>query len=245
MEAENENVNQKRKSVIEVSLFYGDSYCENEDINNKIDDTTLEYNVCQKIKEEEILNYKIHKIICKYVSNQYIASLKLIYKDLNNGQEITLLETPCEGDNLIEPDPFGFYETEEIISVRVWVEDNKRLLGFEIKTNKNRTKKFGYGNENNLIKIDDLESDDKVVVGFGVYHSKKDGITGLFCYYINKKLHCTILSLGMLYLRNKIKNKSLNVDVTKEEDEQMYTLKKVCSLADVIFFEVAKYAVDK
>ena len=245
MEMEIEDVNQKIKSVIEATLFYGDSYCKNEDVNNKIDDTTLEYNVCQKVEPEKILNYKIHKIICKLVSNKYIASLKLIYKDRNNGEEITLLETPSEGNNLVELDPFEFSEQEEIISIRVWVENNKRLLGFEIKTNKGNTKKFGYGDNNNLIKIDELESNDKIVVGFGVYHSKTDGVTGLFCYYINKKLHCTILSLGMLYLRNKIKNKTLSVDVTKEEDEQMYTLKKVCGLADVIFFEIAKYASDK
>ena len=254
MEVENENVNQNGTIFIEESLVYGDSYFRNEDIFNKKDETTLEYNVCQKIKEEKILNYKIHKIICKYVSNKYIASLKLIYKDRNNGEEITLLETPSEGDNLIEPDPFEFYETEEIISIRVWVEDNKRLIGFEIETNKGRINKFGCGENDTLIKIDDFEREDKdnkkiikdkIVIGFGVNACAKSGVTGLYCYYISKTLYALALGSGILYLRNKIKNGNMKVNISKEENEQMYALQKTCNSSNVIFFEIVKYAVEK
>ena len=230
---------------VKTTLFYGESFCEKKGQPNPTKYTTLEYNTCDKIGEEKILNYKIHKIICKYVSNKYIASLKIIYKNRNDGKEITLLETPCDQNDLIESEPFELFEFEEIILVRVWIETNKRLLGFEIKTNKDRIKKFGYGNDNNLIKIDELENQNKIVIGFGVYACSELGVTGLFCYYIGKKLHSLALNSGMFYLRVKIKKKQIDVNVSKKNDEQMYTLKRVCELADVLFFEVASFVVDK
>ena len=234
------NVDQEIKPSVEPTLFYGYScYCKDNEKMSK----TLAYDICQKIKKEEILNYKIHKIICKYVSNQYIATIKVIHKNRNNGEEVTLLETDSDQKDLIEPDIFELTELEEIISVRVWT--NERLLGFEVKTNKNRIKKFGYGDENNLEKIDDLETGDKIVVGFGVYACNEMGVTSLFCYYIERKFHAIALNSGIFYLRAKIKKDNLNTSVAKEEDEKMYTLKKVCELSDVLFFEIMKFAAEK
>ena len=248
------------EACVDTTIFYGDSYCKKEIFQKSEEKAeeekeTSEYNICQNIKEEEILNYKIHKIICEIVANKYIASLKVIYKNRNDGQEVTLLETPTykkeNNENLVEQD-FAFDEFEEIISVRVWVEDNNRLIGFEIETNKGNTKKFGYGNDDSLIIIDNLERKDKdkiikdkIVIGFGVNVSVKDGVTGLCCYYIGKTLYSVALGSGMLYLRNKIKNKNMNVNFSKEENEQMYTLQKVCDSSDVLFFEIMKYVVGK
>ena len=191
MEIDPDNEKKKEKeTIVDTSIFYGDSYCQKEinlesEKKTEEEKETSEYNICQKIKEEEILNYKIHKIICEVASNKYIANLKLIYKNRNDGQEITLLETPTykkeNGEELIKLDPFVFDEFEEIISVRVWVEDNKRLLGFGIETNKGRIQKFGGGEDDTLIKIDDFEREDKdnkkiikdkIVIGFGVKDRK-------------------------------------------------------------------------
>ena len=242
---EQKNTNEIKETVVEPTIIYGESYIKNDDKFKEVKYTTNEYDICQKITEDQILNYKIHKIICKNVSNKYIASLKIIYKNRNTGEEITLLDTPCDDNELVELDPFELDELEEIISVRIWCEPNKRLTGFEVKTNKGRTRQFGYGDDTTLEKIDELEVGDKVVVGFGVYAGKELGVTALFCYYIGKKLHAIALSSGMLYLRTKIKNKSLISNVSKEEDEKMYTLRRVCDLSDVLFFEIAKFAVSK
>ena len=242
---EQENTYEIKKTMVETTIFYGESCVKNEDKYREIKYTTNVYDFCQTITEDQILNYKIHKIICKNVSNKYIGSLKIISKSRNTGEEITLLDTPCDENDLVELEPFELGELEEIISVRIWCEPNKRLTGFEVKTNKGRTSKFGYGDDTTLEKIDELEVGDKVVVGFGVYAGKELGVTGLFCYYIGKKLHAIALSSGMLYLRTKIKNKSLNSSVSKEEDEKMYTLRRVCDLSDVLFFEIAKFAVSK
>ena len=256
--------NEENNISVDTTIFYGDSHCQLEqDFSESQKKTekekeTTEYNICKNIKEEEILNYKIHKIICEVVANKYIASLKIIYKNRNDGQEITLLETPTyqkeNNEELIKIDPFVFDEFEEIISVRVWVEDNKRLIGFEIETNKERIKKFGCGENDTLIKIDDFEREDKdnkkiikdkIVIGFGVNACAKSGVTGLYCYYISKTLYALALGSGILYLRNKIKNGNMKVNISKEENEQMYALQKTCNSSNVIFFEIVKYAVEK
>ena len=238
MEAEGQN-NSKMKTYVEATLFYGDSCCG----KKELEPTTIAYDFCDKIEEEKILNYKIHKIICKNNSkNQYIDSIKIICKNRLDGKIETLIDTPSMDSNLIQME-FELAELEEIISVRVWT--NNRLLGFEIKTNKNRIKKFGYGDEYNLIKIDDLETGDKIIVGFGVYACEQLGVTSLFCYYTDIKFYSIVLYSGIFYLRAKIKKNRLEANVTKKEDEKMYAIKRLCELPDILFFEIMKFATEK
>jgi len=60
---------------------------------------------------------------------------------------------------------------EIIINLKVFLKD-VLLIGFEVTTNKNHSKKFGYGQDEELIIISDLENLDNVVVGFGVCYEK-------------------------------------------------------------------------
>ena len=45
------------------------------------------------------------------------------------------------------------FTLEDIIDLRAWVSDNISLIGFEVTTNKRRSQKFGYGNNEELRKI--------------------------------------------------------------------------------------------
>ena len=70
---------------------------------------------------------------------------------------------------VIKPEIIWIRELEETISVLMRYETNKRFIGSEVKTNKERTNKFGYGDDTTLDKIDELEIGGKVVVGFRVH----------------------------------------------------------------------------
>lgn len=242
VEEENTELAQKLKKIrssVQTTLFYGFGSVP---VDEKYQDNTKEYNMIQSIPEEEILNYKIDKIECKSISEtKTISSIKITYKNINTGKEVVLTDTPTNEKNGLNQE-FKLNDLEEIIKVRVWVD--QRLIGFEVLTNKDRKQKFGFGEDDKLIKIDELETNDKIVVGFGVYASEVIGVTGMFCYYMDKKQNSIFLNSGLFYLRIKNKKKG-DMGASKKDDEKMYTLNEVTKLPDNLFFEIAKYAVGK
>ena len=123
----------------------------------------------------------------------------------------------------------------------------ERLLGFEITTNKGTIKKFGYGEDNCLIKIPELENKDQVVVGFEFCADDKEGVTGLSCFYLSKNRFSTVLHTGIIYLRVKLKNKDFRKKIEgklKGFSTKMKTLYQACLLPDYQFFEVMKLVIN-
>ena len=117
----------------------------------KINENSRSYDVCDEIGGENLLNYKIYKIICQIKSNESIRGIKFIYRNINDGKEVTLINVKSKEFDLIEQEMT--FTLEDIIDLRAWVSDNISLIGFEVTTNKGRSQKFGYGNDEELRKL--------------------------------------------------------------------------------------------
>ena len=193
---------------------------------------------------ESILNYKIKKIVCQIKSNKCIYGIQIIYRNINDGKEKTLINvvTP-KGSDLIEQEMnFG---VEEIVDLRTWVSKDFKLIGFEITTNKGRIQKFGYGNDEDLRKIPEFEKNENNIVGFCVSADDENGVTSLFAYYINKENYAFHIYSGVFSLRIKIKDekyKKMIENLFPTMNERNKILYRICCLPDNQFFHVIKYA---
>lgn len=118
------------------------------------------------------------------------------------------------------------------------------LIGFEITTNANRSKKIGYG-EDQSRKIEEFESKDKIIFGFGCQANKQYGVCSLYCYFMNKRKFGIVQYTGLLQLRAKLKandefKKSVEANKANLNDKQKLIL-ETCDLADTAFFPVISY----
>ena len=200
------------------------------------------YDVTDEVSES-ILNYKIKKIICQIKSNECIYGIQLIYRNINDGKEKTLINVKPKELDLIEQEmTFG---VEEIVDLRTWVSKDFKLIGFEITTNKGRSQKFGYGKDEDLRKIPEFENNENNIVGFCVSGDDKNGITSLFAYYINKRTYDFYIYSGIFSLRIKIKDEKFKKIIENKlptMNEKNKILYKICCLPDNQFFHVIKYA---
>ena len=150
------------------------------------------------ILKDKMLNYKITKIKCQIKSNEGIYGIELFYRNLIDGKETSIINVQSKEKDLIEQvfDLCGDY----IIDMRVWRNNDIKLIGFEIVTNRNRIFKFGYGKDEQLVKISDLKNLDKIIIGFGLYVNEGNSISSIYAYYINKSNYFYHLYKGILYL---------------------------------------------
>ena len=135
---------------------------------------------------------------------------------------------------------------ENIINLKVFLRDVK-LIGFEVTTNKNHSKKFGYGNDEELINISDLENLDNVVVGFGVCYGKELGVSSLYFYYMKKLDYILQIYSGVLSLKVKLKDIDFKEKVEKKLSKMSKKNKlfyRICSLPNNLYFGVIKYALE-
>ena len=130
---------------------------------------------------DKLLDYKLIKIQSQLKSNKSIAGIQFIYKNINNDQEIALIDIKSSEKDLIEQEMV--LNNENITNLKVFLKDIV-LIGFEVTTNKNHSKKFGYGEDEELINLPELENLDNVVVGIGVWHEKKLGVSSLCFHYM-------------------------------------------------------------
>ena len=208
---------------------YGTVFSENDyhDIKNQLGDN--------------ILDYKITKIKCQLKSNTNIQGIQFFYKNINTGEEKALIDIKKNDGELIEQEMI--LNNEDIIDLKVFLKD-VILVGFEVTTNKKRSKKFGYGGDEDLINIPDLENLDKIIVGFGVC-SSEDGISSIYCYYSSKRDYVFHLYTGILSLRIKLKDSNFkektNNKLSKMNDKNKL-LYRICSLPDNLYFNIIKYA---
>ena len=133
----------------------------------------------------KILDYKIKKISYILKENDHIDKIKFEYINKNDGT-LKIIETPTwEGTNSNE-ETFELEDDEEIKNIKIYLKGIK-FLGFEIITNKDKNKKIGFGEENEVNTQKDLENLSKVIIGFGFNSSKVHGVYSIRFYYIIKK----------------------------------------------------------
>ena len=194
------------------------------------------------ILKDKMLNYKITKIKCQIKSNEGIYGIELFYRNLIDGKETSIINVQSKEKDLIEQvfDLCGDY----IIDMRVWINNDIKLIGFEIVTNRNRIFKFGYGKDEQLVKIPDLKNLDKIIIGFGLYVNEGNSISSIYAYYINKSNYFYHLYKGILYLRSKSQNKEYNEKKKKKlssMSKRNQILFRICNLPQSQFFNIMKY----
>ena len=194
------------------------------------------------ILKDKMLNYKITKIKCQIKSNEGIYGIELFYRNLIDGKETSIINVQSKEKDLIEQvfDLCGDY----IIDMRVWINNDIKLIGFEIVTNRNRIFKFGYGKDEQLVKIPDLKNLDKIIIGFGLYINEGNSISSIYAYYINKSNYFYHLYKGILYLRSKSQNKEYNEKIQKKlssMSKRNQILFRICNLPQNQFFNIMKY----
>ena len=194
--------------------------------------------------KDKLLDYRITKIRCFLKSNTSIYGIQFIYRNINDCTETTFIDVKSNQNDLIEQEMS--LNNEEIKDLRVWLNQDIKLIGFEVITNK-RTQKFGYGNEEQLIKISDFENLDKIIVGFGCYADQTNGVTGLYGFYISKKQYTSIIYSGIFSLRIKLKDPKFKEKTEKKlqkMNEKNNILYKICQFPDNQFFNIIKYSID-
>ena len=216
------------------SCLYGKS-----EIDSKI------HNI-RDILGNNILDYRITKIKCQIKSNEGIYGIEMVYKNLITEEEKTLINIKSEEPNLIEQEIK--FDLEIILDIKFWCNDENKLIGFEVNTNKGKFQKFGYGDDNQLKLCHQIKNKERVVVGFCFYEKENKGITGMFIYHMNKKTYAFFIYKGIFGLRVKIKNdnykKEIEKTVDKFDDIKKKLLFKICCLSDNQFFNVIKYTLN-
>ena len=164
-----------------VTLPYGEGYFDKTEKGSKksYESFTKNFDIIDSSRKlkRRIYNFQINQIFYSQ-TNEYIESLKVVFKDREKGKLIALLETfePLNTDQ-IKSISFGAFQ--QIINIKVWVKDEK-LTGFEIKTDLDRIIKIGHGEKGQEIIIPELEKENNIVVGFGVYANKKGFVVFIF-----------------------------------------------------------------
>ena len=210
-----------------------------------INENSKIYDIRDKVGKK-ILDYRLIKIKCQLKSNDCIYGIQFIYRNINTNKEETLINVePKDLDlsNLIDQEmDFGL---EEIVDLRVWLSEETKLIGFEVTTNRGRTQKFGFGNEEELRKCPNFDSNENCIVGFGVIAEEKNGIVGMYAYFVKRKLYAFYSYNGVFKLRIKMKKEEYRKQIESKKSslkDKNQILYKVCSLPDNQFFNIIKYA---
>ena len=195
---------------------------------------------------KNLLDYRISKIKCFVKSNKSIYGIQFTYRNVFTCEETTFIDVKPKEDNLIEQEMD--LNNEEIKDLRVWLDQDIKLLGFEVITSKNRIQKFGYGDgEEQLRTISDFKDGDKIIVGFGCYADDKDGVTAIYGYYVNRRKYFAVIYSGILSLRAKIKDPKYKEKIERKVekmDEENKILFRVVQLPSNQFFNILKYSIE-
>jgi hypothetical protein len=226
-------------TLLETTLEYGQGHCRMIEMEKHNESATINYD-CVGDKGLDFLDYHIHKICYKLKSNEFIQSMKIVFKNRNDGHLETLLDT---APNEEKTDEYELDDNEEIKEVRIW-KKNDSVIGFEITTNKDRSKKFGYGVDEPE-KIKEFQNGDKIIFGFGCHANQQYGVCSIYCYYMDKRKYGIVQNSGLLQLRAKLKK---NPEFKKEMEDKKASLTpqqklilETCDLADAAFFPLASY----
>ena len=120
------------RDLLYASLEYGQGY--DKMINGTKEEKTKNYDFSSTLNEK-VLDYHIHKIIYTLNGTKNIQSLKMIYKNINNGKLHTLLDTVESNINNEKENEIVFDDNEEIEEVFFYITKDERLAALSIKTN--------------------------------------------------------------------------------------------------------------
>ena len=226
-------------TLLETTLEYGQGHCRMIEMEKHNESATLNYD-CASDKGIEFLEFHLYKIYYKLRSNECIQSMKIIFKNRNDGHLETLLDTAPEEE---KPDEYELDDNEEIREVRIW-KKNESLIGFEITTSKGRHKKIGYGDDASE-KIKEFEDGDKIIFGFGCQANKQYGVCSIYCYFMDKRKYGIVQNSGLLQLRAKLKKNREYKDKVEANKASLTPQQKLiletCDLPDTAFFPLVSY----
>ena len=195
---------------------------------------------------KNLLDYRISKIKCFVKSNKSIYGIQFIYRNIFTCEEKIVIDVKTKEQDLIEQEMD--LNNEDIKDLRTWLDQDIKLLGFEVITNKNRIQKFGYGDgEEQLRTISDFKEGDKVIVGFGCYADDKDGVTAIYGFYVNRRKYFAVIYSGILSLRAKIKDPKYKETIEKKVEKMDVGNKilfRVVQLPSNQFFNILKYSIE-
>ena len=134
----------------------------------------------QRILNEYLLNFKIYKIRCISVKHVGIAGIRILHKDRITYQDVKTIDISVNELNG-EEEEITLEQNEIINEVIIWKDE--ALRGFEIKTNRGRTKTFGWCGEGTKVELDELDNGKNYLVGFFFGFHKKDGIQSMGIYH--------------------------------------------------------------
>ena len=227
------------QTLLETTLEYGQGHSRMVDMEKHNETSTINYD-CAGNKGVSFLDYHIHKIYYNLKPSEYIQSMKIIYKNRNDGHLETLLDTAPEEEKNNE---FELEDNEEIKEVRIW-KKNDRLIGIDISTNKGKSKKIGYGDDESE-KIKEFVPGDKIIFGFGCHANKQYGVSSIYCYFMDKRKYGIVKNSGLIHLRAKLKK---NPEFKSQIEAKISSLTPVqkliletCDLPDTAFFPLATY----
>jgi len=227
----NEKIN-KSKLQIYSSCIYG-----------KMKEGAKFYDIKNNVGSK-ILDYRLHKIRCQLKPKICILGIQFIYIYKKEGSEKMMINLQAVSkDDFIEQELI-LKKGEYINNIKLWVKE--KLIGFQVFTNLKNTKKFGYGGDDCLVNVPDLKHYDKSVVGFGIYGEYQDGIYSMFFYYLDKKKYSGTISIGIFYLRYKLKKIRFRKKIEqklKKLNDNLKVLYQVCLLPDYQFFSIIKYMI--
>ena len=232
-------------SQVDITFEFGFCYhtAKRDPEYGEVENFTINYDKYEYIGKSGYnhFDFYINKIFYSE-TNEYIESLKIIYKNIKSGKSISLLETP-EPEKTEQIKSIEFNKFEKIINVKIWLKDEK-LIGFEMKTNHYRNIKIGYGKNGEEINIPEFENDTKIILGMGVFATKKR-VTGIYFYFIDRKEYLKCFDSGLLELRAKLKmDKKFKESIEKrknELNEKNKLVVDVCELPGAAFFSIATY----
>ena len=194
----------------------------------------------QRILGEYLLNFRIHRIRCWTEKNVGMSGIQITYKDRITSKEVKTIDVNKKDSG--EEDEITFEASEMVNKITIWKEESFR--GFEIKTNKNREKKFGWCGEGTRVELEEFDNGINYLVGFYLGFQKNVGIINMGFYYINKKTFYLLLNLGIFILRIKAKKGEFKKKIEEKYDSLDYSDKalfKTCCLPDNPFFGIFKY----
>ena len=228
------NTDENEKIPIEPTCIFG-----------TVNESSKRYDMYE-ILGEKLLDYRLTNITCFSKSNKSIYGIQFTYRNINDCKETTFIDVKSNEPDLIKQEMA--LNNEDIISLNSWItNDDINLIGFEITTNKKRSYKFGYGNDEEYYKVPDFEDLDNILIGFGCYADERDGITGLYGYFINRKKYISIIYEGIFSFRIALKNLQFKEKTEKnlaKMNEKNKILYKICLLPDNEFFSIIKYSID-
>lgn len=235
----------KNKNEFNVTLEYGQGYNEiDEKDENKI---SKNFDFTQKFKNN-VLDYHIHKIIYTLNNRQSIQTLKMVYKNRNDGHLETLLEAG-KNEEKKEEYEIEFEDFEEITNIFFYITKDKleNLAAICIETSKGRSKYIGNQDKGDITKDSLLNSGQNIVLGFGVNWCESYGVTSIYAYSINKHKFGLCQYSGFFQLRAKLKNDlkfKEQLELKKSTlDEKQKLIFEICDLPDSTFFPIASYII--